>query len=141
MQRIDAYKNTVRSLLSEVWSNGDLSACDRLLAAKYTVFHDPGDPWDQRELDLAGYKERVTQSRAPFPDQAFSVQEILGEGEKVVVSWMWNATHRGDLPGFPASNKRIAMSGITIYSFENGLVSGHWQLTDRLGVYAQLRQG
>ena len=103
--------------------------------------HDPGDPWDKRELDLAGYKERVTLSRAPFPDQVFTIQELVGEGQKVVVSWLWSATHKGDIPGFPATGRRINMSGMTVYSFEEGRLTGHWQITDRLGVFQQLRQG
>ena len=134
-------KAILSRFMAEVWSNGDIEACDRYIAAKYTVHHDPGDPWDKRELDLVGYKERVTLSRAPFPDQLFTVQEMVGEGQKVVVSWLWSATHKGDIPGFPASGRRINMSGITVYFFADGRLTGHWQVTDRLGVFMQLRQG
>jgi steroid delta-isomerase-like uncharacterized protein len=134
-------KAILSRFMVEVWSNGDIEACDRYIAAKYTVHHDPGDPWDKRELDLVGYKERVTLSRAPFPDQLFTVQEMVGEGQKVVVSWLWSATHKGDIPGFPASGRRINMSGITVYFFADGRLTGHWQVTDRLGVFMQLRQG
>ena len=138
---VAANKDLLSRFITEVWSNGDIEACDRYIAAKYTIHHDPGDPWDKRELDLAGYKERVTLSRAPFPDQTFTIQELIGEGQKVVVSWLWSATHQGDIPGFPATGRRINMSGITVYSFEEGRLTGHWQVTDRLGVFMQLRQG
>lgn len=138
---VDANKDVLSRALTDIWSNGDVEACDRYIAARYTIQHDPGDPWDKCELDLAGYKERVILSRAPFPDQVFTIQELIGEGQKVVVSWLWSATHKGDLPGFPATGRRISMSGITVYSFEDGRLSGHWQVTDRLGVLMQLRQG
>ena len=46
----------------------------------------------------------------------------------------------GDLPGFSASGKSIKMSGATVYYFEGDRISGHWQITDRLGVYQQLRE-
>lgn len=138
---VAANKDRLSRFLEEVWSNGDIEACDRYIAEKYTIQHDPGDPWDKRELDLAGYKERVTLSRAPFPDQIFTIQELVGEGQKVVVSWLWEATHKGDIPGFPATGRRISMSGMTMYSFEKGRLTGHWQITDRLGVFMQLRQG
>jgi len=136
----NTHKAILRQFLQDVWSNGDVESCERYIAPKYTIRHDPGDPWDRRELDLAGYQDRVVKSRAPFPDQVFTVQELIGEDNKVVVSWLWNATHRGDLPGFPATGRRITMSGITIYDFEADRLRGHWQLTDRLGVYSQLRQ-
>lgn len=138
---VAANKDVLVRFLTEVWSNGDIEACDRYIAAKYTIQHDPGDPWDKRELDLAGYKERVTLSRAPFPDQIFTIQELVGEGQKVVVSWLWGATHKGDIPGFPATGRRIKTSGMTVYFFEEGRLTGHWQVTDRLGVLMQLRQG
>ena len=32
------------------------------------------------------------------------------------------------------------MSGATLYYIDNGRLTGHWQITDRLGVYTQLRQ-
>ena len=140
MSDIAANKDVLRRFLTEVWSNGDIDACDRYIATKYTIQHDPGDPWDKRELDIAGYKERVTLSRAPFPDQVFTIQELVGEAENVVVSWLWSGTHQGDIPGFPATGRRINMSGITVYSFKDGRLTGHWQVTDRLGVLMQLRQ-
>jgi len=137
---VAANKDILKRFITEVWSNGDIDACERYIAAKYTIYHDPGDPWDKRELDLAEYRERVTLSRAPFPDQFFTIQELVGEGQKVVVSWLWSATHKGDIPGFPATGRRIEMSGITVYFFEQGRLTGHWQVTDRLGVFMQLRQ-
>jgi steroid delta-isomerase-like uncharacterized protein len=137
---VAANKDILKRFITEVWSNGDIDACERYIAAKYTIHHDPGDPWDKRELDLAEYRERVTLSRAPFPDQFFTIQELVGEGQKVVVSWLWSATHKGDIPGFPATGRRIEMSGITVYFFEQGRLTGHWQVTDRLGVFMQLRR-
>ena len=103
--------------------------------------HDPGDPWNGKELDLAGYKERVRISRAPFPDQAFDVQDILADESKVMVTWLWAGTHKGDFPGFPATGSKITMSGATVYYIADGRLTGHWQITDRLGVFMQLQQG
>jgi predicted ester cyclase len=56
------------------------------------------------------------------------------------MTWFWAATHKGDIPGFPASGNHIMVSGATVYYFDGDQLSGHWQITDRLGVYQQLRQ-
>jgi len=131
-------KEILSRFIKEVWTDGDVSAADKYVAANYTIHHDPGDPWDTKQLDLEGYKERVRISRAPFPDQRFDLQELFEDGEAVVVTWRWTATHQGALPGFPASGKTIRMSGATVYYFNGDRVTGHWQITDRLGVYRQL---
>ena len=47
-----------------------------------------------------------------------------------------------DLPGFPATGRVIRMSGATAYFFDaEDRLTGHWQITDRLGVYQQLMAG
>jgi len=134
-------KEILTEFIREVWDEGNVDCAEKYLARRYTIHHDPGDPWDKKELDLEGFKERVRQSRAPFPDQRFEVQELFAEGNAVVVTWFWKATHKGDIPGFPASGKQIKMSGATVYYFEGDRITGHWQITDRLGVYQQLRSG
>jgi hypothetical protein len=111
-------------LVNEVWNAGNIEASDQYIAPKYTIHHDPGDPWDKQELDLLGYKERVRLSRAPFPDQRFSIQDILADDNRVVITWYWSATHKGDIPNFPATGNQIQMSGATVYYFENGRFTG-----------------
>jgi steroid delta-isomerase-like uncharacterized protein len=131
-------KEILTQFLRDVWSEGDIEAADKYVAPSYVIHHDPGDPWNGKVLDLAGYKERVILSRAPFPDQHFDIQELFEDGDAVVVTWLWTATHKGDFPGFPASGKQIKMSGATVYYFSGSMVRGHWQITDRLGVFQQL---
>lgn len=135
----DARKSRLAEFMEAVWNKGDAAAVGAYVAPAYTIRHDPGDPWDGQTLDHAGYIERLKISRAPFPDQRFDIQLVVaGEGE-VVITWLWQATHQGDLPGFPASGRTIRMSGATVYSFdEQDRIAGHWQITDRLGVYQQL---
>jgi steroid delta-isomerase-like uncharacterized protein len=141
MSTAEENKDLLTRFLEDVWNVGDVDASKKYLAPKYTIHHDPGDPWDRQELDVAGYMERVRLSRAPFPDQRFTVQDVLADANRVVITWLWGATHKGDIPGFPATGNHITMSGATVYYFDNGLLSGHWQIADRLGVFMQLRQG
>jgi len=130
----------VAGFLREVWSAGNLEAVRKYVAERYTIHHDPGDPWNGKVLDRKGFAERVRLSRAPFPDQRFTLQESFLAANAVVITWLWAGTHLADLPGFAASGKSISTSGITIYYVADGLITGHWQITDRLGVLLQLRQ-
>jgi steroid delta-isomerase-like uncharacterized protein len=141
MDQVSARKAILARFLDEVWSNGDVAACARYLSDDYTIHHDPGDPWEGQRLTLAEFQDRVRLSRAPFPDQRFDAQTMLAEGRQVAVSWLWSATHQGDLPGFPATGQFIRMSGTTIYYFDGqDRICGHWQITDRLSVFQQLQR-
>lgn len=134
-------KQRLACFIRQVWDDGDVDAPDAYLAETYTIHHDPGDPWEGMVLDLAGFKDRVRRSRAAFPDQRFDIQGLFADGDSVVMSWLWAATHDGDLPGFPATGKTIRMSGATVYTFDpDDRLTGHWQVADRLGVYQQLQQ-
>ena len=133
-------KEILTQFTREVWSEGSVDAADKYIAPTYRILHDPGDPWEGRELDLAAYKERVRALRAAFPDQCFDIQGLFADGDAVVMTWLWTATHKGDIPGFPATGKTINMSGATVYYFEGDRLAAHWQITDRLGVYQQLQR-
>jgi steroid delta-isomerase-like uncharacterized protein len=129
------------NFMQEVWSNGNVQYCDTCLADTYTIHHDPGDPWDRQTLDIAEFKTRVELSRAPFPDQVFQILEMFSDESKVIVTWNWMASHLGDLENFPATGSRISMSGATVYYFNgDDKISGHWQVSDRLGIYQQLQR-
>lgn len=139
--RSEARKQRLARFIRRVWDEGDADAAADFVAATYTIRHDPGDPWEGMTLDLDGFKDRVRRSRAAFPDQRFDIQGLFADGDTVVVTWLWHATHRGDLPDFPASGRTIRMSGATAYLFDaEDRLTGHWQIADRLGVYQQLQR-
>ena len=108
-------KAILERFIREVWSDGRLDAVDAYLGRSYTIYHDPGDPWEGRTLTLDEYKERARVSRAPFPDQRFELQHLFADGNAVVATWLWAGTHMGDLPGFAATGRRITTSGATVY--------------------------
>jgi len=134
-------KARLQAFLDRVWSAGDIEACDAYLADRYLIRHDPGDPWEGQTLDLEGFKHRVRTSRAPFPDRRFEVQSWHPAEDSIAITWLWSATHAGDIPGFPATGKTLEMSGATVYFFDEAdRITGHWQVTDRLGIFRQLQK-
>jgi steroid delta-isomerase-like uncharacterized protein len=136
-------KARVQRFLEEVWNQGDADAAARYLAPRYTIHHDPGDPWDGQVLDLEGYKARLRASRAPCPDQRFTVLTVSADDEAriVVATWQWRGTHTAALAGFAPTGRLLHMTGATVYSFdEDERLTGHWQVVDRLGVFQQLRR-
>lgn len=128
------------SFLKDVWNEGNVETVDQYLSASYTIHHDPGDPWDGKSLSVEEFKDRLVQSRSMAPDQVFRVEKMVGDEADVAIGWTWAGTHLGDIPGIPATGRKITMSGLTIYQFDKNRLSGHWQVADRLSVFQQLSQ-
>ena len=131
----------VRELHDIVWTSGELSAVDRLVAPQYVIHSDPGDPWEGQTLDRAAYRERVIYSRTGFPDLTFTIHDLIATEHRVCVRWSAEGMHAGDLVGLPATGKRLHFAGQTIYNIVGEQVGGHWQVVDRLGFLQQLRAG
>jgi steroid delta-isomerase-like uncharacterized protein len=142
LERAKKMKEKNKALLvefmDEIWNKGNLDMADKFVAFPYVIRHDPGDPWDGQSLDLETFKKRVGYSRQIFPDLHFSIQDVVAEEDKVIISWYLEGTHRGDIPGFPPTGKRVSVSGLTIYDFADGKITGHWQVVDRLGFMQQI---
>ncbi len=134
-------KEHLRQFIEQAWNNENLAAIEKYVAPIYTIYHDPGDPWQGQSLDRAGFRRRLLQSRAAAPNQRFDLQDLIGEGNTVVAAWKWQGTHLGQIADIPPTGNTIQMSGLTAYYFEDDLLIGHWQVADRLGVYQQLADG
>ncbi len=134
----DAGSLMLRDLYQQVWSFGDYAAVERLVAPQYTIHSDPGDPWEGRTLDRAGYTERVRYSRAAFPDLVFHLEQTISAADRIAVRWSADGTHEGPLRDLPATGRRLRFAGQTMYELKHGQVAGHWQVVDRLGFLEQL---
>ena len=130
----DAGKALVSDLYRLVFTEGDYPSIDRLVAERYTIHSDPGDPWEGQTLDRKTYLERIRYSRKAFPDLRFVLHEMVAAGDRVAVRWSAVGTQEGDLGELPSTLKRRPFGGQTIYELQAGRVAGHWQLVDRPGV-------
>lgn len=122
--------------LEEVWHKGNLSVIDETFAPDY-VFHGP--PSTRSVLyGPDGYRDVVKLYRTAFPDCYFTVEEMFGEGDKVVQRWTFHGTHKGDFAGIKPTGKRIANPGVTINRFAGGKVADEWSIWDERHFYQEL---
>lgn len=101
--------NTARliAFMQRVWNAGEAAAVDEFLGSQYTIYSDPGDPWDGQTLSVSGFKERLLTSRAPFPDLTFDIGETVSEGDRVALSWTMRGTQLGSMGGRPPSGRNL----------------------------------
>jgi len=127
-------KVTVRMFYDEVLNRRNLGVIDKVTAENY-VDHTaaPGLP-PGRE----GEKLWFQMLHAAFPDGQTTIDDIIAEGDKVVVRGTMTGTHSAEFMGIPATGKEVKISGIDITRFENGLSAEHWGQWDVAGLMVQL---
>lgn len=87
---------------------------------------------------LAAFEEPILMLIKAFPDVQWTVQELFGEGDKVIVKWKIQGTHKGQFTSYAATGKTASNEGMGIYEFKNGKIVNVHVLTDRLGFLQQL---
>jgi steroid delta-isomerase-like uncharacterized protein len=80
----------------------------------------------------------LSELRDGFSDLQLEIQDIFESDDKVVVVFVAAGTHDGPFLGHGPTNRRINVSNINIYRFEEGRVRETWQLYDALSLLRQL---
>jgi steroid delta-isomerase-like uncharacterized protein len=127
-------KARVRRLFEEVWNTGDLARADEFVADDY-VSHNaiPGLP-PGRE----GFQQIVDLYHRAFPDLQFTLEDLMAEGDKVVVRFTARGTHQGAVGGVPPTGKQATWTGVHIYRFTDDKVVERWGEADFLGLLQQI---
>lgn len=86
----------------------------------------------------AGRARGFASLRAAFPGLHYTVEDMVAEGDKVVVRFTSRGTHHGAFRGIPPTGKAIAYTGILIWRFVEGKIAEHWAVPDLLGLLQQL---
>ena len=74
----------------------------------------------------------------PFPTGTETIDQVLAEGDRVLVFVTWNGTHDGPLQGYPATGKRIQVRTADLYRITDGQIVEHWDIASPLDLTQQI---
>jgi predicted ester cyclase len=126
-------------MLEEVLIGGKLEVLDEIVAPDFLNHDALTTAVKTEQTGIETLRQEIAATRAAFPDASITTEDLIAEGDKVVVRARMNATHQGPFMGIPATGKRI--SGITAISINrvvNGKFVERWNLIDRLSLLQQL---
>ena len=126
-------KETARRYYEDVLNKGDLDALDELAVSNYQE----NDPLPGQRSGLDGLKDRVSILRGGLTS-TYTIEDIIAEGDRVVVRWTNSGTHTGEFLGIPPTNKEFSFGGADIHRFEDGKMAEHWHVVDQLALLTQL---
>ena len=69
---------------------------------------------------------------AGFSDYHGEIQEILAEGDRIVVRTLWTGTQDGPFLGLPPSGRKLKFTTADFFRIENGKLAEHWDVVDCL---------
>ena len=127
-------KAAVRRLW-EGFNAHNLDVWDEVCTPNY-INHDPGLPVP--DADLQTIKQIIGGLQAAFPDMTSSEEDLIAEGDKVVVRMTFRATHKGEFMGVAASGKAVTFSGIFIDRLTGGKIAEQWVVFDVMGLMTQI---
>ena len=128
-------KALIVRFVEELFNRGNMDIVGEIFAPDF-IEHEqlpPGIP-----IGREGVKVMTTMLRNAFPDFKATIDDILAEGDKVVVRMTWSGTQKGEFMGVPAAGKRVSFGVIDIVRFANGKVVEHWGQMDRMSLMQQL---
>jgi steroid delta-isomerase-like uncharacterized protein len=94
-------------------------------------------PPEQQKGPEAG-KKLLTQLTTSFPDFKIVVEDMIQEGNKVVVRSHITATQTGAFMGFPASGRSISIQAVDIHEVQGGKIVRTWHTEDWMTGLRQL---
>ena len=132
-QTTERNKALARRWFEDLFTRGDLDAADEILSADF-VDHLPRE----EERGLKELKLYITMYRTAFPDIHDNVEEIVAEGDKVVVRWSSRGTHQGEFMGVAPTGRHVTFTGMRLFRIAENKIAESWVNIDERGLQEQL---
>lgn len=98
---------------------------------------------DYEEIDIAQAQPQIGRDTVrrkllaywrAFPDMTFTLDEVIVEGDRLVMVWHWCGTHRGTMMNIPPTGRTVTARGASILALENGLIQRGTRIWDLAGL-------
>jgi predicted ester cyclase len=131
---VEANKAIARRLYEEVISAGNWATADELLEVNLADYSNPPGWPEGRE----GAKQNIGYIRSAFSGWNFTIEDLIAEGDKVVLRGTLRGRHTGEFFGIFPTSKAVEISGMHILTIKDGKVTEHWANNDDLKLMRQL---
>jgi len=121
MMSTAANKAIMHRVFEEGLNQGRLEVVDELFSTRFVDHSTP-----EQVAGAKGVKEYFAAVRGGFPDIRVSIEDMVAEGEKVVVRTTWRGTHMRTYDGVPAAGRWVARTMIQIFRIVNGKIEEEW---------------
>jgi steroid delta-isomerase-like uncharacterized protein len=119
--------------VEEVYNQGNVDAIDAFVSDDF-VRHGIGGTMRGTQI----IRDRATAVRIGFPDFHITIEDVLTDGDKVVLRQTHTGTHLGEFAGVEPTGKPIQTTEISILRIEDGKIREGWVNVDQLTMLRQI---
>ena len=130
---IEENKALVRRYFDEENSK-NVAALDEIIAADFVGYTSGREEVRSPE----GLKQLWARLFAAFPDYRATIDDMVAEGDKVVLRSSVYGTHQGEFMGIPPTGREIQWPVTSIYRLSDGIVQELWIELDLMSLMQQL---
>jgi steroid delta-isomerase-like uncharacterized protein len=95
-------------------------------------------PGAEPMIGLDMYVAMMESTYAGLSDWHVVLDDEFATDDRVVCRWRMSGTHAGELFGYPATNKHVEFSGISLWEFDAGKARRGFVMPDLAAVMGQL---
>jgi predicted ester cyclase len=121
--------------LFEAWNTGKLESIAELYAADYVADYRPYAPLRHGHDAI---KDMIQRAHTAFPDYHEELEEMIAEGDKMVVRFTITGTQLGQWGPLPPTGKAVRFEEIVILRFRDAKVVEQRGIPDNLAALRQL---
>jgi steroid delta-isomerase-like uncharacterized protein len=123
----DANKALVRDHYEQLVNRKNYAAADAQLAADFV---DHGAPPGRPNRGPEAAKSAMHALHAAMPDVRVTLEDVVGEGDRVAVRATWRGTHTGPLFGVAPTGKPVVLTGMVFWRVSDGRIVERWATVD-----------
>jgi predicted ester cyclase len=120
--QLEAHKAVVRRFVEEVRNRGNLAVIPELVAPS----------------QAAAFESQAQALLAAFGDYRVEIEELVAEGDTVVLRAGQVGTHRSAYLGVLPTGRRVRWHVVRFFRFRDGRIADTWVLADERALVAQL---
>jgi steroid delta-isomerase-like uncharacterized protein len=127
-------KQFIQRFVEETINRKNLDAIDELVAENF-IEH---VPFPGQGPGRDGLRHAIGTLLHAFPDMHWTLDEQIGEGDKVVSRFRWTGTQHGEFLGIPPSGRSVTVWGVVMDLVRDGVLSESRIIMDTVGLLQQL---
>lgn len=131
--KIEENKTLIRDYIAEVVNGRKTWLLSTFVSPEHVMHELIGDHYGPEGVRLAieGYQ-------TAFPNLRVAIDDLVGEGDRIVRRFTATGTHRGTFMGIAPTGRFVSVTGVAIDRIRGGRLVESWLSFDALGALRQI---